>query len=88
MDQRWSSRVGPVGGQPNVFVSPILGMDGLAQIERVLVYSDGLASLDENRDVLPDQALQALIMQAGQQAASDDIVLLDVWLGNPEEAPF
>lgn len=79
-DERWSSRRGPVGGEPHVFASP-LEEKGRRLVVRLLAYSDGLSSLDRIRHSPSDQVLQNLIQEAGESATSDDISLLEVWLG-------
>ena len=77
--QRWSSRRGPVGGEPHVFVAP-LEQEG-HRLNRLMAYSDGLAALD-NWDKDPsNRLLQDLIARAGEAATSDDIAFLEVWLG-------
>lgn len=77
-EQRWSSRRGPVGGDPHFFVGP-LTQEG-HRIDRLVAYSDGLSSLDRHGPSLPNLALQDLIDQSGQAATSDDISFLEVWL--------
>lgn len=79
-EQRWSSKQGPVGGQPNLFVSPVVHA-GRYVIERLLAYSDGLSTLDGQNSALSNFALQDMISEAGEGATSDDISLLEVWLG-------
>ena len=77
--ERWSTKRGPVEGQPHVFVGPILER-GRRRITRLLAYSDGLAALDRYSQPLSNFALQDLIDHAGELPASDDISLLEIWL--------
>lgn len=72
--ERWSTRRGPQG-KVHAFVAP------LADIERILVYSDGLAELNTTIGVeVDDELLNALIAKAGASAASDDISVLEIRL--------
>jgi hypothetical protein len=79
-EQRWSSRRGPVGGEPHVFVIS-LEQDGRRVLFGLMAYSDGLSSLDRRTRSPSNFALQDLIDQAGKAATSDDIAFLEVWLG-------
>ena len=77
--QRWSTRQGPVGGKPNVFVG-VVKRKGRRFLS-LRAYSDGLGILDDLEVKLPDRALQSLISQAGGTATSDDISFLEIWPG-------
>jgi len=77
--QRWSSRRGPVGGDPHVFVAPLVQAG--RRFNRLMAYSDGLAALDARDKAPSNRALQDLITRAGETATSDDISFLEVWLG-------
>ena len=77
--QRWSSRRGPVGGDPHVFVAPLVQAGH--RFNRLMAYSDGLAALDDRNKTPSNHALQDLITRAGEAATSDDISFLEVWLG-------
>lgn len=79
-EQRWSSRRGPVGGEPHVFVAP-LERDGRRTLVGLMAYSDGLAALDARDEVPSNRALQDMIASAGEAATSDDLSFLEVWLG-------
>jgi hypothetical protein len=80
-EQRWSTSRGPVNGRPHVFAEPLTGSDGQPQVVRLLAYSDGLSLLDDQRESLTDIELQDLVATAGESATSDDISVLEVWLG-------
>jgi len=77
--QRWSSRRGPVGGEPNIYVVP-LEQEKL-RISRLMAYSDGLAALDTWDRGPSNYAVQDLVTRANEAATSDDISFLEVWLG-------
>ncbi|UOY91678.1 hypothetical protein MUG87_14425 [Ectobacillus sp. JY-23] len=69
---RWSSRTGCVGGDPHICI-----WEGNV-INRIVVYSDGLARLDDV-DVIPsDTQLESLILQSEAAPVSDDLCLLDI----------
>lgn len=70
-EQRWSSVRGAVGSPPHLHLGPL-------DVERVTVYSDGLASLDRHASPPGPEGLQRVIEEAGRQPASDDISYLDV----------
>ena len=74
-EQRWSTKRGIIGGEPNLFLE---GLSRFGSIRRVLAYSDGLALLDSIQDALDATYLQGLIDQAGEAANSDDISVLEV----------
>lgn len=78
-EQRWSSLQGLVGDELHLFVRP-LDQDGRRSILRLMVYSDGLFSLDEHSYSLSNLFVQDLIDRAGETATSDDISFLQVWL--------
>lgn len=79
-EQRWSSRRGLVNGNANLSISP-LQHEGQYIVQRLLAYSDGLHALDTQAEPLSNAALQELIEQTGEDATSDDISILEVWLG-------
>jgi hypothetical protein len=74
-EHRWSSVRGVVSAVPQ-FVSS----DLRDRVTRVMVYSDGLASLDPLAEPPDDQALLSAIEEAGRSPTSDDISFLDVVL--------
>ena len=80
-DQRWSTRRGPVNGRPHLFLAPLASSQRLLEVVRMLAYSDGLTSLDEHGDAPTNVALQEMITMAAESATSDDISLLEIWLG-------
>lgn len=71
-EDRWSSRRGPVAGPAQIVLTNLSG------VSRVMVYSDGLASLDDLPEAPSDPALQAAIEAAGRSPTSDDISFLDI----------
>lgn len=80
-EQRWSTARGPVNGRPHVWAGPLTGGDGEPGVARLLAYSDGLSLLDDEQEPLTDIALQDLIAAAGESPTSDDVSVLEVWLG-------
>ena len=76
--QRWSSLTGPVGGEPHLFVTSLAGAGSVPS--RVMVYSDGLAVLDELTQPPSDEALQALIDRSEMAPTSDDIAFWELQL--------
>jgi len=78
--ERWSSRHGPVGGRPHVFVIPI-EQNGHCQLAGLTVYSDGLTALDEFSYPVPNPTIQDLIARSSESATSDDISFLELWIG-------
>lgn len=75
--QRWSSRRGPIGSSVHVHVAGIAGTRG---IKRVLVYSDGLSSLDNITTLLSNEQMQVCINREGDLPVSDDIAVLEILL--------
>ena len=75
--QRWSSKRGSIGSMVHVYVSNIRGKTG---IRRILAYTDGLSSIDNNTAVLNKQELQGFIDKAGDMPTSDDIALIEILL--------
>jgi hypothetical protein len=80
-NQRWSTRRGPVNGKPHLFQTALASEGRLLEVVRVLTYSDGLASLDDQSEAPTNFALQEMIVRAAESATSDDISLLEIWLG-------
>ena len=73
--ERWSSHQGLVG-EVHVFTAPLEG------VSRIAVYSDGLAQAAGSLATSPrNQALDALITDAGHSPTSDDVSFLELWLG-------
>lgn len=71
--QRWSSREGPKGGAPGVFVGTLAG------VSCVQAYSDGLLSREgELSPQLEDAALDRLVAALGEEPTSDDISFLQI----------
>jgi len=71
-EDRWSSRRGPVAGPPQLW------WGNLAEVDRLMVYSDGLAVLDDWERSPNDDELSGLIEAAGRSPTSDDISFLEV----------
>jgi hypothetical protein len=85
--QRWSTRRGVVGGDPEVLVEP-LDRGGADAVTRVAAYSDGLAVLDQASQWPGDRdRLRGLMEQAGVRPDSDDISFLDIVLQPAAAAP-
>jgi hypothetical protein len=80
-EQRWSTSRGPVNGRPHFMILPLVAGDGLPEVVRLLAYSDGLSLLDDQYQSLTDIELQDLIATAGESPTSDDVSVLEVWLG-------
>ncbi len=80
-DQRWSTSRGAVNGRPHLFTQPLVRADGQPGVTRLLAYSDGLSLLDGRQDPLTDIGLQDLVATAGESPTSDDISILEIWLG-------
>ncbi len=82
--QRWSSRVGPVHGEPNVVKMPI------GSVTSVIAYSDGLARLDVCASPPSVSQLTQEVQMAYESSTSDDVSFVEIWLdGSPpwEAAP-
>lgn len=73
--ERWSSKQGCVGGSPAVFVQQ---WNGSGKINRIVVYSDGLALLDRSASMPSEEELEHFIQQSQQAPTSDDLCLLDI----------
>ncbi len=76
--QRWSTQRGVIGEPLNVFVAPL--QDGERRVERLMAYSDGLATLDECQKSPANDLVQDMIIRAGEAATSDDVSFLEIWL--------
>ena len=82
VNQRWSSRLGPVGGEPNILAAPLMDEDGdHYNLAHIMVYSDGLAALDKVDDILSNEELTDLVNRVTLSPQSDDISLFEIWLG-------
>jgi hypothetical protein len=81
-ESRWSSQSGVIGAV-NVFLAP------LTDVTRVVAYSDGLAAAADSLAASPaNEQLDAVISDLAVSPTSDDISLLEVWLGAaPVAAP-
>jgi len=70
---RWSTRVGPKGGSIGLFVGPI------HDVQRILAYSDGLASLRERLGHgLRNEELEAEVECLVRTPANDDMSFLEI----------
>ncbi|HYO49007.1 MAG TPA: hypothetical protein VEW94_04065 [Chloroflexia bacterium] len=78
-EERWSTLNGPVGSPPHVFVAPLRN-GGKLQVARLMLYSDGLATLDSHELPPGDVEINRLIEEAGVSPTSDDISFLDIHL--------
>ena len=78
-EQRWSTYHGPVKGEPNLLVAPILN-GGQHQIVQLMAYSDGLSSVDQYKQSPSNKELNGLISSSAETAVSDDISFLELWL--------
>jgi hypothetical protein len=71
-----------VGGDPNVWVAPLVARDGSA-IVRVLVHTDGLQRLAEELHGAGNAALQSVIDRTGEAPTSDDVAVVEWWMTPP-----
>ncbi len=77
-EDRWATNRGVLGDSVHAYVG---SLEGEGQpIARLLLYSDGLASLDDTSIGLSDLAMQTLIDETWSTPASDDVSYLEVWL--------
>ncbi|MFX3625539.1 MAG: protein phosphatase 2C domain-containing protein [Ectobacillus sp.] len=75
--ERWSSKQGCVGGKPTVFVRQWHISEA---INRVAIYSDGLALLDNYIHMPHEAELEQLVQKSQQAPTSDDVCLLDIFV--------
>ncbi|MDQ0243745.1 serine/threonine protein phosphatase PrpC [Bacillus fengqiuensis] len=73
--QRWSTSKGPVGGEPNVFVTR-LSNDGV--LNKLLIYTDGLSELDRLSYSPTSEKLHDHIQLANEKPGSDDLSLMEI----------
>jgi hypothetical protein len=68
-------------GNLHIMLLPLMG------IERLLIYSDGLARLDQkmNMGSPSDKTLARIIQESRFLPSSDDISLLEVWMGSRQQ---
>jgi hypothetical protein len=85
-EERWSTLKGPVGSEPHVFVAPIK-QGGKLQVARLMLYSDGLSTLDPYSLPPDNREIEKLIVQAGESSTSDDISFLDIEVHGVPERP-
>ncbi|OJV91604.1 MAG: hypothetical protein BGO39_20725 [Chloroflexi bacterium 54-19] len=69
---------------PGFFESPLVNSKGKPTLRNLLVYSDGLASIDVITNWLEASELLEKVRQADEAPTSDDISYLEWWL-NPSE---
>jgi len=80
--QRWSTKHGVVGGNPHIFLSPLIDEKSEEfTITRIMAYSDGLLDLNNITQPLSNLALKTLMLEADLSATSDDISFLEIWIG-------
>jgi len=78
--RRWSTKVGPKGGDIGLFVGTLQG------VQRVLAYSDGIASLRERLGRgIGDEELAREVERLGKMPTSDDVSFLEIEM-RPEPA--
>jgi hypothetical protein len=83
--QRWSTSRGAVGGDLHVYASHLMDENGKPVVQRLLAYSDGLASLDKDDLHMVNSHLQGVINCLWDSPSSDDVSILDLWLdASPE----
>lgn len=78
--QRWSTRQGPLHGDPHIYVASLERGQPPA-IRKLSIYSDGFSLLDGFNEALPSVTVQKLIEQSWTMSASDDISFLEIWFG-------
>ncbi|AWP27020.1 PP2C family serine/threonine-protein phosphatase [Paenibacillus sp. Cedars] len=71
--ERWSSRIGPVGGKPHVYSSRL---DHESEY-RLQLYSDGLNDLDAVMEHIPDEQVQVLMNALHTDGLEDDASFLE-----------
>ncbi len=76
---RWSTKKGLVSGELALRAFPVV-REAEHSVCRILVYTDGLASLDGIEDVPSDEELGQLISKAVGSSYSDDCSLLEIAL--------
>jgi hypothetical protein len=85
--ERWSSRSGPVLGEPHVFVGPLVTEAGHPVVSRLMAYSDGLTVLDALPAPPSDTSLTELADQTRAAAESDDISFVELCFVKDLPAP-
>ncbi len=73
--QRWSTRGGPLGGEPTVYVAPL--QQGDEALAGLMAYSPGLLALDGCTGAPSAQEVGAAL----DAAANADVAYLEVWWG-------
>ena len=82
--QRWSTKKGPIGGDPNVFISDLGKIQDNSCITKVLTYSDGIAGIDDKESYVPQRMLIDIMTRAMESPTSDDISYLEIYLNNDD----
>ena len=82
--ERWSTKHGLKGGSPNVWTGRLREQ----KISRILVYSDGLYTIDNRIESLESWELQSQANKLLVTPSSDDISLVDLALSPLEEHIF
>ena len=80
--QRWSTKKGPIGGDPNVFISDLGTIQDNSCITKVLTYSDGIAGIDDQKSYVSQRMLIDIMAQAMESPMSDDISYLEIFINN------
>ena len=87
--ERWSSKYGPIDGEPHVVVLPLVAPDGHPNVTRLMAYSDGLSSLDSYTTSPSDTELEEVVARSRSGPTSDDTSFIELRLPTltPVEAP-
>jgi len=84
-EQRWSTKRGKVGGEPNILLSALRDTNRKFLLSRIMVYSDGLSELDSVSHSPSNYMLEDVINRMGTSSTSDDISFFEIWLGRIPE---
>jgi serine/threonine protein phosphatase PrpC len=79
-DERWSSKSGPVNGDPHVLVTPLGGDDSSPAVTGLMAYTDGLAILDRLTESPTDDDLTNTATGTRHSGQSDDIAFIELRL--------
>ena len=79
-NQRWSTKHGPVNGEPHIHIMALTDSHGKHAIQRLMAYSDGLALIDNIDATVSNFRLNDLIYKEWKSSTSDDVSFLELWL--------
>ena len=82
-DERWSSKNGPVMGDPHLLITPLGGADGSPAVIGLMAYTDGLAGLDRLVDPPTNDDLKSMATGTRHGGQSDDIAFIEVRFQTP-----